>query len=238
MSKSLWIAIPCYTGTVTCETAIALNTEVYHAYKRGWAYEVHFYQQNPIISYARNFLVREFLESDSTDMIFVDSDVGFAGGTLCRLADYPVDICGAAYPYRNDSGEFPIRYIEERTELWADPDTGLLEVAGLPAGCLKISRSCLEAMCAKHPELLYKDLAGKDTFSLFEFTRDSGQFFGEDWAFCNLARADGFKIWLDPQLDMTHTGTKVFKGNLGKKLQNRDPMDEILAFVERNKAAA
>ena len=238
MSKSLWVAAPCYTGSITCETALALNREMYHAYKRNWAYEVQFYQGNPIISYARNWMVRQFLESDATDMVFVDSDVGFAGGTLCRLAEYPVDIVGAAYPYRNESGEFPIRYIEERTELWADPATGLIEVAGLPAGCLKMSRSCLEAMVKAHPELMYADMEGKETASLFEFTREGGQFFGEDWAFCNLARKDGFKVWLDPELDMTHTGIKVYKGHLGRKLKNRSPMDEILAFVEQHKEAA
>lgn len=235
MSKGLWIAVPAYTGMITCETATALNVELYHAYERNWAYQVQFYQQNPIISYARNYLVRKFLESDYTDMIFVDSDVAFPGGTLCKLADYPVDIVGAAYPYRNDTGEFPIRYIEERTELWADPDTGLIEVAGLPAGCLRITRACIEKLCSSHPELLYADMEGNQTYSLFEFTRESGQFFGEDWAFCNLARKEGFKIWVSPELDMTHTGTKIYKGNLGFKLKNRTPMDELLSFVERNK---
>jgi len=238
MSKGLWVAVPAYTGMITCETAIALNVEMYHAYERKWAYQVQFYQQNAMIHYARNLLVREFLASDYSDMIFVDSDVAFPGGTLCKLAEYPVDIVGASYPFRNESGEFPIRYIEERSELWADPETGLLEVAGMPAGCLRISRACLEAMIAKHPELMYQDQSGIPTCSLFEFKRDNGQFFGEDWAFCNLARADGFKIWCAPDIDMTHTGTKVFRGNLGRKLKGRSPMDEILAFVERNREAA
>lgn len=240
--KGIWVAIPCYTGMITCETVLAINREMYHAFDKGYAYEVQFYQQNPIISYARNFLVRQFLESDFSDMVFIDSDVGFKAGTLCRLAEYPVDIVGAAYPYRNESGQFPIRYIEERSELVADPETGLLEVAGLPAGCLRISRNVLEKMIAAHPELLYKDMNGNDTYSLFEFTRDKGQFFGEDWAFCNLARADGHKVWCEVDNDMTHTGTKVFKGNLQNHLIARSNPDqamaEILQFVERNKEAA
>lgn len=242
MSKGIWVAIPCYTGMVSCETVLAANREMYAAFSKGYRYEVQFYQQNPIISYARNFLVREFLKSDFSDMVFLDSDVGFEPGTLCRLAEYPVDIVGAAYPYRNESGAFPIRYIEERSELVADPETGLLEVAGMPAGCLRISRSVLEKMAAAHPELLYKDQNGNDTYSFFEFTRKDGQFFGEDWAFCNLARADGHKVFCEVNNDMTHTGTKVFKGNLQNHLLARtDPdlaMENIMAFVERNKVAA
>lgn len=242
MSKGIWVAIPSYTGMVSCETVLAVNREMYHAFDKKIAYEVQFYQQNPIISYARNFMVRQFLESDFSDMVFIDADVGFKPGTLCRLVEYPVDIVGACYPYRNESGAFPIRYIEERTELVADHDTGLLEVAGLPAGCLRISRNVLEKMAAAHPELLYKDMNGNDTVSFFEFVRSNGQFFGEDWAFCNLARADGHKVWCEVDNDMTHTGTKVFRGNLQNHLlartQPANAMDEILQFVERNKVAA
>jgi hypothetical protein len=240
--KSIWVEVPAYTGAITCETAQSLNLEMYHAYAKGYPYKVQFYQQNPIISYARNFLVREFLLTDFTDMVFVDSDVGFPPGTLCRFVEYPVDMVGAIYPYRNDTGTFPIRYVEERSELIADPATGLLEVAGVPAGCMRLSRKMLQALCDHHPELLYKDMNGIETYSLFEFTREAGQFFGEDWAFCNLVRKDGFKIWTEPNIDMTHSGLKVFKGNLERHLLARnnpnDAMAEIMAFVEKNKVGA
>lgn len=211
---------------------------MYLALSRGYKYLVQFYQQNPIISYARNFLVKEFLKSDFTDMFFVDSDVGFPPGTLCRFLEYPVDMVGAAYPYRNDSGHFPMRYIEERLELRADPETGLLEVSGIPAGCMRMSRNLLQTLCDRHPELLYKDMNGVLTYSLFEFVREAGQFYGEDWAFCNLVRRDGFKIWVEPNVDMTHSGLKIFRGNLERHLIERpstdNTMGNLLNFAEKH----
>lgn len=232
--------MPAYTGAVTIETMNSINGELYAAYAKGYPILTQFLQQQPMIHYARNTLVRLFLETDSTDLFFVDSDVGFPIGTLTRLAEYPVDIVGCSYPFRNDSGLFPCRFIEERAELWANPETNLLEVAGLSAGCLRISRSCIEKLISLHPELEYMDMENFKTYALFDFPRRNGVFLGEDYAFCELARDAGFKIWLDPEVDMTHTGTKVFSGRIGNWLRNRNEsvsleqaMANIEAFVAR-----
>jgi hypothetical protein len=32
------------------------------------------------------------------------------------------------------------------------------------------------------------------------------RFLGEDWAFCELARELGFKVWLDPSIRVAHSG--------------------------------
>jgi hypothetical protein len=253
MTRRLWIAVPAYNGSVTCETAEALNAEVYEAIARGWHYVVQFYQQDPIISYARNFLVMRFLASDFTDMVFVDTDVGFPMGTLCKLADYDVDIVGASYPYRVEPTNYPVRWLDSgsltpinaktgkpSTQSDVGPDGhpvgGLLQVAGLPTGCMAIKRHVLEKLIELHPELRYKDRTGEDSYALFDFKVRDGQFFGEDYTFCNYATDAGFKIWLDPNLDMTHTGTKVYKGNIARWLRSRaepigDPMENILKFA-------
>jgi len=220
MSK-IFVAVPAYTGAITVETCDSLYAEIYEAIKRKHEFVIQFAQQDSIISRCRNYMVRNFLQTDFTDMIFLDSDVGFPMGTLCNLAEYPVDIVGAAYPYREDPLRFPMGWIAERGMLIADPQTGLLEVESLPTGCLRIKREVLEKMIEKHPELEYFEPSGGKAYALFEFTRVGKAFLGEDISFCRQARIDGFKIWLDPRVDMTHTGHKVFKGNIGEWLLNR-----------------
>src|SRR3990167_9901195 len=161
--KKLWIAVPAYTGQITVETAHCLFVEIYEAFARKWGYCVEFAPYNPMIHYVRNFMCRKFLETDYTDLIFVDSDVGFAPGTLCRLAAYPVDIVGAVYPHRADSLSFPIRYIGERTELRGGSEPGteqILEVEGIPAGCMRISRHALETIKSRFPQNVYNDMEG------------------------------------------------------------------------------
>ena len=234
METKIWVAVPAYTGSITVETARALQAETYEALKRKWPYLVQYFQQEPYIDYARNLLVREFLDGDFTDLIFVDDDVAFPMGTLCQLASYEEDIVGAVYTHRNDGGTFPVRFIEERTELWSN-ENGLIEVAGLPTGCMRIKRHVLETMVKNHPELLYGDRNGIDTYALFACARQNGTYYGEDFYFCNLARADGFKIWMAPDIDMTHTGTKVYKGNVAKWLKGRmnPPMENIMQFAAK-----
>ena len=234
--KKLWIAVPAYDGTVTCETAESLNAEVYEALARGWPYVVQFYQQDPIISYARNFLVMRFLASDFTDMIFIDSDIGFPMGTLCKLAEYDVDVVACSYPYRTEPINYPVRYLD-KPELWAN-EQGLIEVAGLPTGCFAIKRHVLERLIELHPELMYRDRTGEKAYSLFDFKVRDGVFYGEDYTFCNYVRDAGFKIFMDPMVEMTHTGTKVYRGNIGKWLKARtappsDPMENIIAFAKQ-----
>lgn len=223
--KKIWAAVPCYTGEITVETASSLFAEFAHAMANKIGFCVEFCPYNPMIHYVRNFLCRKFLETDYTDMVFIDADVGWKPGTLCQLAAYPVDIVGAVYPHRGEPEGYPIRYIPERTELSGVMFDGfekpLLEVEGLPAGCLRISRRALEVIQAKFPQNVYADMEGIKTYSFFEFSKERGGFNGEDWHFCLMARDAGLKIWCDPELDMTHTGTKTFRGNLGKHLRAR-----------------
>lgn len=219
--KKIYVACLAYTGAITVETADSIYGEVYEAIKRKHELAVQFAQQDSIISRCRNYMVRNFLATDFTDMIFLDADVGFPMGTLCSLAEYPVDIVGACYPYREDPIRFPIGWIPERPALYTDPATGLLEVDSLPAGCLRMSRNVLETLIARHPELEYFEPSGGVAHALFEFSRVGKAFLGEDVSFCRLARSEGFKVWMAPEVDMTHTGHKVFKGNAGRWLAGR-----------------
>lgn len=238
--KKIYVAIPAYTGAIAVETASSLMREIYHGMKNGFAFVPEFVPYNPMIHYVRNALCRMFLEGEYTDIIFLDSDVGFEQGTLCKLAAHPVDIVGAIYPHRADALSFPIRYISERTELCGGTEPGtenILEVEGIPAGCMRISRHALEVIAAKFPQNVYHDMTGLLTHSYFEFSKERGGFNGEDWHFCQVARDAGLKVWCDPDIDMTHTGTKVFHGNLGKHLRGRstltidDQMRNIMQFA-------
>lgn len=233
--RKLWIAVPCYTGQITAETAYSIYVEMACCYAKGWGYYVDFYQGNPMIHYARNIMVKQFLESDYTDLFFIDSDVGFPPDTLTKLASYPVDIVGAIYPHRAEPLTFPVRYLSNVTELRGGTEPGteqILEVEGLPAGCMRISRKALETIIEKFPgnENYYYDMTGQKTYSFFRFSSERGEFLGEDWHFCRTARDAGIKIWCDPEIDMTHTGTKVFRGNLGRTLRERDIPDIDLAM--------
>src|SRR5688572_25346759 len=58
----------------------------------------------------RNSIVRDFLESDCTDLVFIDADVTFEPKSLVTLCGYNEDIVGGVYPYRREgSDNMPVR---------------------------------------------------------------------------------------------------------------------------------
>lgn len=240
VKTGIWVSVPAYTGELKIHTAHCLNVEMLASFNKGIPFLLFFHEQDAIITRCRNAMVMNFLASDPnafTDMIFLDSDVGFDEGTLIRLAQHPVDIVGACYPFRKDPIGFPLTFISgNMTE--KDPATGLLKVAGLPAGCLKISRRALEAIMEKFPDYWYheENVPQKKAWRFFEFLVLSNRFFGEDYAFCALAREAGIDIWCDTDLTLQHVGMKKFEGNLQRWIEEKtnppDPMALINAFNE------
>ncbi len=61
---------------------------------------------NAMIGDCRGLIVAKFLESDATDLVFIDSDVVWPAGTIARLVDYPVDMVACMYPQRRDPINF------------------------------------------------------------------------------------------------------------------------------------
>ena len=62
---------------------------------------------------ARNSIVRDFLESDCTELVFLDADVTFEPKDLVQLCGRDVDIVGGVYPYRREGGQnMPVRLME------------------------------------------------------------------------------------------------------------------------------
>lgn len=221
--KELFVAVPAYTGMVHADTCKALMESLCDAIVRGWGFGFRVYPGNSIVARARNTIVSDFLHSDATDLVFIDADVVWEPGAVCRLADYPVDVVAGVYPHRCDPLTWPVRYIAERPELIADPDTGLLEVAGVPGGFLRITRACLERMIEAYPHLIYNDMASitKKAHALFYHPLEGEEFWGEDFDFCNKWRAIGGRVWIDPMLHLQHIGNKTFTGCLGEWLQAR-----------------
>jgi hypothetical protein len=174
---------------------------------------------NTDIADARAGIVAKFLKGSGTDLVFIDHDVLWEEGALLKLIDYPVDFVAGAYPRRADPIEYSVRYLEKK-ELWADPETGLIEVAGVAAGFMRCTRSMLERMARDYAALTYVR-QGQAIVGLFDLYRLDTKKFSEDYSFCQRWRDIGGKVWLDPNIRMGHVGSKVFTGCIGEWLKGR-----------------
>lgn len=221
--KHVWIAIPAYTGQIHLGTMRSIIADMLALADRGDKVTIFDESGNAMIADCRGLIVAKFLESDATDLVFVDSDVTWEAGALLKLVDYPVEFVAGIYPQRKDPINYCVQWIANRSELWADPETGLLEVMGVPAGFMRCSRAMLEKMVAHYSDTAFHcDVAPNQTaHALFDPVRIGRVKFGEDYSFCKRWRDIGGQVWVDPQIRMGHVGYKTFVGSLGDWLKGR-----------------
>ncbi len=177
----------------------------------------------PYISMARNNLVRKFMQSDCTHMIFIDSDVGFAPGAFHDLIISKEDVIGGAYPKKQDSEEYAVRLKKSDTDNVVFNE-GVLMAEGLATGFMKISRTAITRMQEAYPELLYNDgMTNQPTYNFFGEFLINGRMFYDDFGFCHLWEKIGGEMWVLPNITFTHAGGKDYKGNLHEYLSRPRP---------------
>lgn len=180
--RSLFIATPMYGGqchgTFT-KSMIDLGIE---CAKYGINHQCHFLFNESLITRARNYLADEFMRSNMTHMIFIDSDIGFNPMdviALLALAEPGSDkeiLCGP-YPKKTISwekikmavdkgwadndpttleryvGDYVFNPAKGQTEIKIDEATEVLEGG---TGFMMIQRSAFEKFSESYPDLMYK----------------------------------------------------------------------------------
>ncbi len=152
--------------------------------------------KSSIVADARNRCVALAREHNADVMIFFDSDMVFPRDTLHRLLAHNKDIVGATYPRRvAPYGVLGANLPDGQCE----QDGALMEMRHMPTGCLMIRMSVFDALTAPH----------------FRFRVDveTGVIVGEDYDFCDRARAAGFSVWCDTKLsfEIGHIGQSVHR---------------------------
>lgn len=194
------------------------------------------------VDIARNKLVRDFLASSATDLVWVDDDIGFDPAAMLRLVKYPHDIVGGAPPYKRDDLDFPsCWYTDEQGYPLVDAATGLIEAKMIGTGFLRIKRSAFEALMPLAEEIIEMDREGKEFTRYREFyscPRHGSTKWGEDTWFCELWRSIGGRMWIDPNIDFIHSGFQDWRGNLHEWLLRRPGGSESRSPIPPERRAA
>lgn len=224
MSKHIWIAIPAYTGCIHLGTMRSIIADMLKLAERGDRVTIFDESGNAMIGDCRGLICSKFLEGDGTHLVFVDADVSWEVGALVSLVDRDKDFVAGLYPQRRDPINFCVQWLP-KPEL--ELEDGLVEVAGVPAGFMCLSRPMLEKMIAHYPDTQFHcDQAPDSTaYDLFGPYRIGRIKFGEDYAFCRRWRDIGGKVWIDPEIRMGHCGYKTFMGSVGEWLQDNHPAE-------------
>lgn len=213
--QKVMLATPAYGGLEPGYTFALYHSSAALA-DAGIAAELAIFAGDCHVDDSRNRLVRQFLLSDCTDLVFLDADLRWEPADLVALCQYGRDVVAATYPLKQDDEAFPVRFIDG--EIWSDEE-GLIEVDAVPTGFLRMRRTVLEHLAAGAKQYFGKADNDTSTPLIFERTLEGSVRWGGDYTFCRKWRATGGSIWLMPEAQMEHTGSRDWAGSAGSFLR-------------------
>ena len=205
--KIVAIATPSFDGKVTVEYASSLADTISNA--KTFGIEVHhfFYSKEAIIQSARNKLVSMINKDLYDSIVFIDSDISWKPSDFFKLIESNKDVIGGTYRKKQEEESYVFNEIVDSI----DPYT--FEVKSLGFGFIKISKKALHNLIATSENYIDDGTLCKN---IFEVIVKDGQMYSEDVTVCNKLRALGFKIYLDKNINLVHTGTLNFIGNFNE----------------------
>ena len=201
-----------------------------------------------LITRARNYLVDEFLRSEYTHLMFIDSDIGFDPHDVVALVALNKPIIGGPYPKKSINWNNVMKAAKKDSSTTGDleavtgdyvfnPVPGTknfsvadpLEVMEIGTGFMMIQRDVFTKFREEYPHLRYRpDHAGQANFDGSRYIHayfdtvidpDSHRYLSEDYMFCQYSRAIGIPVFLCPWMRTQHIGTYSFTGNMDKIAQ-------------------
>ena len=218
--REVFIAVPTIDGKIDGRCHVSLCDSIVAARKRGHTAYTVLYPHCVYLAMVRSKAVEEFLASPATDLFFVDADQGFSSEEFIRVLESDHEIVGGVPPMKNDELQFPgLQCNTPEGYPLAGPD-GLIEYEVLGTGFMRIKRQALERFIAHYGEddllVIESNRDGSERrryMNVFDTQKVGTTWYGEDVNFCRLWRAMGGKLWVDPNIDFSHTGTKTWFGN-------------------------
>jgi hypothetical protein len=239
LTRKVFIGIPTRSADCKIQMTASLVDAVYELGQADMAMSLFCWSGDPLISHARNVILAQFMKTDCDDLVFIDDDVSWEHGALTRLIKHPVDLVAGVYRHKKDDETYPLNFKETPDgQVRSDLKTGLIEVRDVPFGFTRITRSCAQRLydAAADVKFVHSNAPDLDCRVVFNVEYHEGQYFGEDYTFCRKWRDMGGKVWVDPEMALNHTGTKVYMGHLGnflRKVAEDKPPSDLKAAIEQ-----
>jgi hypothetical protein len=214
--KKLLISTPVMDGKVPTEWMLAFTTTVVDGNKYGVQVGIETFGGCSLIVQARNEIVHNFLFSTDFDyLLCIDADVIWNPEDVFHMLS-KIDAHGAifgAYPVKQEEPRFDLRLKSEDNKPIISE--GLLQLRAAPAGFMMLTRKALMDVYNRYTDLHYtggRSYLNKDhkVCSMFNTMIVDDELCGEDIAFCFRLVASGCKLWVDPEIELIHVGTKKY----------------------------
>jgi len=219
------LATPSYEGAVKSAHLRSLLQSLHALRAEGVAADHLTLNYDCHVDDARNAIVRHFLRTNCTDLVFLDADVSWLADELVQLSLYDADVVAGVYPKKGDNS-WPV-FDHPGGELTARED-GLVEVVGAPTGFMRIRRHVVEKMVEANKHRQFRGQGEREDAPLytiiFERTYEDGHRWSGDYAFCRAWRKLGGKVFVAPEMLFGHVGEMEWSGILGDFWRGRAGM--------------
>jgi len=219
--RSLFIALPAYDFKVSLKLAISLAQFAQQAQQHGVSIQIGSICGCSVVSRARNLLAQDMLDSDCTDLMFIDSDINFEAADLFRLMAWTSDpskgiVAGVPRTRSTTKTYIGTLDYDDNNELTMNR-MGLVRAKRVATAFMMVRRDVFEKLNDAHPEWRYYDERSERTVPcIFDFMKTDEGYIGEDYLFCDRAREAGFEVWVDPTIKLGHMGVQEYEGEFGK----------------------
>jgi|694.fasta_scaffold80999_5 hypothetical protein len=212
--RKILIATPSYDGRVDARYAHnILSTERICA-KNNIEIDPVFLCFEAIISKARNDLFCYAYENNYDDIFYIDADISWNPEQFLRIANHPFDFVSGIYLKKQDNIEYPVNIIPDQKI----DDNGILEVATVPTGFLRLSRNAIKILWENSlPYTVSQEK--KITKLVFETGIVSGRFMSEDIVLCLKWKELKQKIYLDTTVTVAHSGYRTWQGDFSSHIK-------------------
>ncbi len=187
-----------------------------------------------LVSRARNHITTEFLKSDCTHLLMIDSDLTFSTDHIKRIMSHGEDIVGGFYPKKKEGAPELVCNIRANQ----DPmdERRLLNLKYIGTGFICIARRVFEKMIETYGnEIRYlSDVDRKsieyDLWPVGVYKYPDGapaRYLSEDWFFCQRAIDCGFKVYGDMGILLKHTGSATYPLSYQEKEIFAKPLETV-----------
>lgn len=219
----VYIATPAHDGTFVTQYVSSYNNMIVRFQKLGIGWMLGILEKCSILPHARNLLAADFLASDCSHLLFIDSDMGWPDYAALELLAHDRDVVAAVGRMKDEEHKFCCHLDADR--LLYDKEAGLIRVGSVGTGFMLVKKHVIEKLTEATKGKAYRkgNGAGKaagDLISpIFDIEYRDGIMFGEDYTFCRRWQDLGGDVWVDPGIPLAHVGPYEYAGTYATALK-------------------
>ena len=167
------------------------------------------------IGRSRNALTRQFLESDATHLLWIDSDLVFSAQHIIRIVNHPEEVVGGCY-CKKQQGD-PQLVVNTLDNAVGGTESGLAQVRYVGTGFMRIARSVFEKMIEAFGEEMWYKVDEQEVveydfwhMGVYKYPDGHRRWLSEDWWFCQKCADLGIPVYLDKHILLRHSGSVLF----------------------------